>query len=507
MISLPRTFAEYLSVIEKHGDAIALYDYVQKTELSYLALVRSVKELASKLPIKEGQRVVLYDISQIDWVVLFFAIQLRGGIAVPIDERVSQQFFHSVVNSTNPFLIVSDNKDIKENMGFKVISFLELSKGQSSEFINVDHKASKPCEIIFTSGTWSDPKGVVLSQQNLLANVEQILSVYPFSKPAVMLGILPLSHAYQQTLGLLVPLTLGSKVVFLKVTNSLDLISAIKSQKVDLIPMIPRVFELLQSSILRKIRNVYLRKVFIILVNLSYYLPVAIRRCIFYFIHKQIGPSLRVLLSGGSPFDRNLDRFFQGLGYHVFVGYGLSECSPIVTAGFSSERKQGEVGKVLPGITIELNHLNEVIVQGENVFLGYWPHIENKISAFNTGDIGEITKLGTLVLKGRSKNLIIFDNGEKCFCEDLERIINSHDGIESSCVVERRVSGEVRAECLAVLSENKKIDTARIINYVNAKLPLGIKLSRIIFVQDTDFPRTHTLKPNRVKVLSLLDSN
>jgi long-chain acyl-CoA synthetase len=366
--------------------------------------------------------------------------------------------------------------------------------------------ANKPCEIIFTSGTWSEPKGVVLSQQNLLANVEQILSVYPYSKPTVVLGILPLSHAYQQTLGLLVPLALGSKVVFLKVTNSLDLINAIKSQNVDLIPMIPRVFELLRSAILRKIRNVYLRKVFTKLVNWSYYLPITIRRNIFYFIHQQLGSSLRVLIAGGSPFDRNLDRFFQGLGYHVFVGYGLSECSPIVTAGFSSERKQGEVGKPLPGITVDLNHLNEVVVQGENVFLGYWPHIENKVSILNTGDIGEITNSGTLILKGRSKNLIIFDNGEKCFCEDLERIINSHDGIESSCVVERRVSGEVRAECLVVLSENRKIDTARIINYVNVKLPLGIKLSRVVFVQNEDFPRTHTLKPNRAKVLSLLDS-
>jgi len=504
IIEIPRTFKEFLTFVEKHGDAVALCDHKQHQELSYSDLIKRAKDIANRLSITKGQRVVLYDINQIDWVISFFAIQLCDGIAVPVDERTSELFFQNVLSSTEPSLIITGNSKIKEQTKIPVMSFAELSNNSALNTLDIKSEPDRPCEIIFTSGTWSEPKGVVLSQQNLLANVEHILSVYPYSKPSVDLGVLPLSHAYQQTLGLLVPLTMGSKIVFLKVSNSFDLLEAIKAHHVVLIPLIPRVLELLRSAILRKIKNLYIRKMFSLFVALSRHLPRAVRRILFSRIHTQIGSSLRILVSGGSPLNQDLDHFFQGLGYQVFVGYGLSECSPIISASFSANRVIGEVGRPLPMVDVTLSETNELVVRGENIFLGYWPDCGGQPEV-RTGDIARMTPSGNIIIKGRNKNLIIFDNGEKCFCEDLERMIDSLDEIEASCVVERRVSGEVRAECLAVQSQNQSIDAEKIIKYVNAKLPFGIKLSRVMFVQSVDFPRTHTLKPNRAKVLALLD--
>jgi long-subunit acyl-CoA synthetase (AMP-forming) len=186
------------------------------------------------------------------------------------------------------------------------------------------------------------------------------------------------------------------------------------------------------------------------------------------------------------------------------VGYGLSECSPIVSAHFGQFRKAGEVGKPLPNVLISLGSDGEVIVSGENVCLGYWQdHSFN--SSFATGDLAERTKNGSLVLKGRNKNLIVFDSGEKCFCEDLELIANELDGVEMSCFVEKNRNGIVVAECLIGLKLLSTYTESEVLQFIKKRVPLGIKVAQCIFIKSNEFPITHTLKPNRAKISSLLN--
>jgi long-chain acyl-CoA synthetase len=503
MKEIPRTFKEFLESLSERGDSAALVDAKTGITVTYKELYAKVTELAGRLEIKTGQRILLYKINQIDWVVCFFAIQVRGGITVPVDDRVSEDFLNKVVKNTEPAFIFSDSTDISPlKIKIRNLKSYDSDPVTTLTFNNVDPDA--PSEIIFTSGTWSDPKGVTLSQRNILANVEQILSIYPDKNPEVVLAILPLSHAYQQTLGLFTTLALGSRIVFLKVTSSIDLLEAIKKYKVTLIPLVPRVLELLFSSITRKIKNKRVRKWFVKFVVISRFLPRVVRRQIFFFIHKQIGKTLNILVSGGSPLSKHVDDFFQGLGYKVMVGYGLSECAPIVSAHVGQFRKSGEVGKPLPGIDVSLSSDGELVVSGENVFLGYWPSY-NSTKSFATGDLVERTKAGSLVLKGRNKNLIVFDSGEKCFCEDLELVISELDDVEMSCVIEKRRNNSVVAECMASSKNTESVTEELIISHVKSRMPLGISVSKCVLVNSDEFPTTHTLKANRAEISRLLD--
>ncbi len=500
---IPRTFIGFLDTISK-TESVALVDAKTSREITYSELATQAKDLAFRLDFKKGDRVILYELNQLDWIIAFFAIQLRGGIVVPIDDRVSEKFIAKVTSEIKPRLVISDTNNEILFGGIRKVDFHSCSQQSLIHESFIETDPNDPCEIIFTSGTWSDPKGVTLSQRNLLANVEQILSVYPYIKSEIVLGLLPLSHAYQQSLGLFIPLALGSKIVFLKVTNSLDLVESIKKYKVTFIPLVPRVLDLLFSSITRKIRNRRVRAIFTRVVSISRFLPRRLRRMIFYFIHNELGPTLTTLVSGGSPLNQKIDHFFQGLGYKVMVGYGLSECSPIVSAHFGQFRKSGEVGKPLPSVEISLGSGGEIIVSGESVFLGYWPN-HSALCSFSTGDLAVRSKNGSLILKGRNKNLIVFDSGEKCFCEDLELIVNELEWVEMSCFVEKNRNGTIVAECLIGSKQPHSYNEREVIQTIKKRVPLSINVSRCVFIKDNEFPLTNTLKPNRAEISRLLN--
>lgn len=499
-----RTFKDFLTTISKE-DAVALVDAKSGAELTYKELLEKAKDLSSRLLINPGDRVVLYELSQLDWVISFFAIQLRSGIAVPIDERVDPAFIQKVLKKTDPLLILTEKFDHEVLAGYRSMTCKDLlSRPVVYQDVSIS-KPDDPCQIIFTSGTWSDPKGVVLSQKNILSNVSQILNVYPDKRASMILGILPLSHAYQQTLGLFTPLALGSTIVFLKVTNSVDLLKTIKKYKITLIPLVPRVLELIHSSITRKIRNKRTRSLLVKVISVSRFLPRQLRRLLFFFVHKEIGTSLTTFVSGGAPINPNIEHFFQGLGYKVMVGYGLSECAPIVCAHFGQSRQVGEIGKPLPGVSVTLAKDGEIQVTGDNVFLGYWPEHKQESQTHHTGDLAHQTRNGSLVLKGRSKNLIVFNSGEKCFCEDLELIIGELELVELVCVIEKNRNGNVMAECVIAIKQGESLKEKEVQNYIAKKLPLGINVTRCLIVPDIEFPVTHTLKPNRAAISKLLD--
>jgi long-chain acyl-CoA synthetase len=507
MRTIPRNFTDFLALLSDYGDTTALCDAQGERQYTYAQFVDASHNLASRFSISPGDRVLLYRLNQIDWVLLFFAIQIRGGIAVPVDERTSEDFLQKVIAQTNPVCIVTDESEyVAKNFSSvelrTITQILDTNQHQCSKVIS-DNNA--PCQIIYTSGTWSDPKGVVLSQRNILSNVEQILSAYPHTENDVVLGILPLTHTYQQTLGLFTPLALGSQVVFLRVTSSIELLQTIKKYKVTLIPLVPRVLELLYSAITRKITNKRLRSLFVHTVKAIRFLPRRVRRMLFFFIHKEIGKDLQIMVSGGSPLRREIDQFFEGLGYRLPVGYGLSECAPIVGAHFGQRRSEGEVGRPLPGIDVTLDGNQEIIVKGENVFLGYWPDVQGQ-EYVKTGDIGEFKSNGSLILKGRNKNLIIFDTGEKCFCEDMETIISSIPEVDSCCVIEKQKNNQVTAQCVFSVVGDAGLDEQYVINFVNKRTPLGVSLKKAVLITVADFPVTHTMKPKRGQISEFLDS-
>jgi long-chain acyl-CoA synthetase len=364
------------------------------------------------------------------------------------------------------------------------------------------HPINEPAEILFTSGTWARPKGVVLSERNILANAQQILKVHQHSEDDTSLAVLPLSHAYQQTAGLIVPLVSGSHVVFLTQLSSDGLTRALQKHDVRTMLVVPRVLSLLESAILRKIGPHRIRRYVALFIRSMRFLPLVLRRVLFNSVHARLGKNLRTFVVGGAPLSLELDHFFQGLGYFVIVGFGASECSPVISISLKQRRKAGEIGEPLPGVKVEINEKGEMVVEGENIFLGYWPNV-TRPKSFNTEDVAVRDKRGQLFIKGRTKNLIIYPSGDKIFCEDIEHIAGQIPGVEDCCVVS--VPGEQGIELHCAVKGEAKLSarTESIQETINNKLPFGVRLDKVTFVSREDFPYTHTLKANRQRIQAL----
>lgn len=493
-----QSFKQLVENFKHFKNRSALSDFESKNSLTYRDLYEQVYLYVDKLSIlKEGDRVVLYDIPSLDWVVLYFAIILSGGIVVPVDTRVSKSFLQKVLEEIDPRILISNSF---RNEDIEVFTVQELQSRESKKMENpIDRNGSnKVSEIIFTSGTWGIPKGVMLSQKNILTNAHQILDIYHHKQEDTSLNILPLSHAYQQTAGLIVPLLVGSHVVFLDKPDSFRIVEAIKKYNIKTILVVPKVLKLIRSSILRKIQSKYLRKLFEKLVIFSPYVPFTLREVVFRTVRDKIGLSLESFVVGGALLSKDTDDFFQGLGYKVHIGYGLTETSPVISLSINQRREEGNVGRIVKGLKCVKNEKDELVVCGDNLFLGYYPNFRKDME-FNTGDMVNFNKNNDLIIKGRTKNLIIWPTGDKIFAEDLEYIISSLINIEDVCVV-HEVKQDMPIIYCAVKSEQVvEID----LDYLHSKLPNNIKIEMIRIFSNDDFPFTHTLKPNRQKILEI----
>jgi long-chain acyl-CoA synthetase len=256
-----QTFADLLERITGFGDRTALVDASTNRNISFASLHTRAFELAEKLPadIPSGSRVILYGLNPLDWVPLFFAVILRGWTVVPLDTRISAEFFRSVEELTTPALIIIGD-DTNIDSAYSTMRFSDLVNhiGRHDDLPTLDPDA--PAEILFTSGTWSRPKGVTLSQRNILTNAQQVLSIYKHKREDTSLAVLPLSHAYQQTNGLILPLLTGSEIVFLTSISSEALTSALRKYQVRTMLVVPRVLSLIESSLLRKIKSRRIRE-------------------------------------------------------------------------------------------------------------------------------------------------------------------------------------------------------------------------------------------------------
>lgn len=220
-----------------------------------------------------------------------------------------------------------------------------------------------------------------------------------------------------------------------------------------------------------------------------------IRKKVFAKAHRVWGGNLHTLIVGGAPLDLNLDKFFQGAGLKIFVGYGMSETSPLISGSLNHDRIKGEVGRPMKNIQVKLNAESEILVKGQSVFLGYWPNLDqSKEDFFNTQDIGEFTKNSNLVLRGRTKNLFVYTSGDKIFAEDIEYIAKKIEGLDEVCVVNTSNS---KTPQLNLIYTGLDIEKKEILEYLCNRLPFFVSIHNIQKYFEEKLPRTHTLKFNR----------
>ena len=494
------SYQNYLTEIEVHGDKVALIDGGSDDSLTYRQLVDLSHRVGSQLlslGLKPGDRLLLIAVRGLDWVPVFLATQLTGIVAVPIDTRASDDLVQAVIAQTEPKLIVRGN-GFKLKTKTKTLAISRLLEPARRLKKPKRLKAPSPSglgQILLSSGTWSQPKGISLKQSNLLQNMLAAGQVYSLSPRETLLSILPLSHAYEQMCGLHIPLRTGCTIVYLDEVDADKIKALIKKHQVSLIVAVPRILELFRKGILRQVPAKKRDKV----VSLSHKLrlvPIPLRRKIFSKVHQGLGPSLRTLVVGGAALPLEVDHFFQGLGYKVLVGYGLSETSPIISILTRQRGRQlGDVGQALANIEVKTSAEGELLVRGPTVFAGYWPQRRSGRAWFNTGDLVEIGDQNSLRMVGRSKDLIVFGSGDKVMAGEVEELImQKMPQIEEVIVMPSDdKQGTAEGVHLAYRAD-KDISQRQFEQLFLAHLPRGARILSVRNIHPEILGRTHTLK-------------
>jgi long-chain acyl-CoA synthetase len=484
---------------------------------SYGEVASSAAQFARLLEsrgIGKGDRVLLAGEDSAEWAVAFWGCLLRGVIVVPLDRFGSAEFARRVAREVAPKLFVRSHTLRELDIGLPPI-ILETLRETLAPFPDEpyppqDSRPSDPVEIVFTSGTTAEPRGVVLSNENILANLEPLeREIRKFGMaerlfhPLRFLNLLPLSHVFGQFMGLFVPPLLGAKVVFLDTLNPAEILRVIPSERVSVLVTVPRVLETLRSKIERdaEARGGSFERRFEAAGGRHF-----LRRWwLFRDVHQRLGWKFWAFVSGGAALDSDTEMFWKRLGYAVIQGYGLTETTSLISVNHPFHLADRSVGRVLAGREVRLAPDGEILVRGGSVAAGYWQGQELKpvldsSGWFHTGDRGELDPQGNLYFKGRSKDVIVTPEGMKVFPEDLEAALRREPAVRDCVVVGYPVGGNAEP-CAVLIMRDGQGDADAAVRRANQSLAEFQQIRRWAVWPDEDFPRTSTEKPRRGLIL------
>ncbi len=388
------------------------------------------------------------------------------------------------------------NKDINNDINGNAQSEYE-------QFEQLEESKERLAEIIFTSGTTSEPKGVMITYKNIEANLKAIIPVmqkynkiFRFMINPKILSVVPLSHMYGQLIGIFTPLMLKSSVIFTQKISPSHILNIIKEQKIWILGTLPKILEMIKDYLINnyklddyKFINKYNK-----LKNKKWQL----RFLSFLNLHFKIGFRLVAIMVGGAALDPSVEEFFRTISYSIFQGYGLTETAPLITLSDPIGGAAGSIGKVLPGQEIKIIN-NEVYVRGDNVSAGYFEDYEQTKKSFidgwfKTGDLVEIDKNGNVYFKGRKDDVIVRPDGLNIYPKDIEVVLKSYPDVKDCAVVAIKQNGKISLIAVLILKSNAKSNAEKIIQNANKKLNVYQKLSGYFLWQYEDFPRTPTMK-------------
>ncbi|MBQ4526809.1 MAG: AMP-binding protein [Clostridia bacterium] len=500
-----------------------------------------------KLGMKDGKRIAVIGENRYEWVLSYMAAVNGDTMFVPIDRelaapdilnllkiaKVSAIVFSPKIAakladakaevSTIEYMISMDASD--ENADKTVAALIEEGKklindgDKSFDEVKIDPNEAKI--ILFTSGTTAMSKGVLLCHRNICANLMSMCSMVNIVPEDVFLSILPPHHTYESTCGILAPLFRGSSIAF---NDGLKYIpNNLNEAKASVLLGVPAVFELLYKRIWAAARQKGIEsklKTGLKLSNALRKIGIDKRRSIFKSVHDTFGGNIRLFISGAAAIDPAVAKGFRDLGILFIQGYGITECSPIVTLNRDINYKDNAAGIPLSCLEVKIDNPNEegigeIICKGDNVMLGYYENDEEtakvlKDGWFYTGDLGYIDKDGFVIISGRKKNIIIDKNGKNVYPEELETFINKNDYVLESMVyahedgdkfeihaqiypnhteIEAKLGSDVSDEKIQELME-------AVIAEVNDRNPTW-KYIRKVIVRKEEFVKTTTKKIKR----------
>jgi long-chain acyl-CoA synthetase len=464
---------------------------------TYADVVRAAHAFAARLheaQIRKGEAVIIWSENRPEWVAALWGCLLQGVIAVPIDYRASADFLTRVARIVQARVALTgdevDPHDLEGTLEVWPLAALDWRSTVTAPAAGITR--SDVAEIIFTSGATAEPKGVVITHANLLANIvpveREILKYRPYARPFSpirFLNLLPLSHMFGQSMATFIPPILGGTVIFIRGYNPHDIVRQIRTRRISVLVSVPKILDVLREHVLRAAPEAaappppgehFTRRWW------------RYRR-----VHRLFGLKFWSFVVGAAPLDPALEAFWGRLGFAVIQGYGLTETAPIVSLNHPFNPGKGSVGKAIAGVEVKLAPDGEILVRGENVTTGYY-HAEQATKEafedgwFHTGDIGEMDAGGRLYIRGRKKEMIVTPEGLNVFPEDVERVVAGLAGVREVAVVGQRQGSQERVH--AVLVADEGVDAHAVVREANQQLLDHQKIRGVSIWPGAELPRT-----------------
>jgi long-chain acyl-CoA synthetase len=497
--------------VQRRGYRTERWTYGKVAETAF----QFARELEAR-GIGKGDRVLIWGENSAEWVAVFFGCTLRGVVAVPMDNAASDDFAQRVTAEVGTRLKVASHKHADAS-GPSTIVLEELrdtiSRHSASRLEPAAVASDDPLEIIFTSGTTAEPRGVVITHGNVLANVAPLemeirkyLKYERWMHPVRFLNLLPLSHVFGQFLGMFLPSIMAGTVIFQDSLGPSEVMQAIRRERASVLVAVPRMLQSLKDKIERDLGSAGRSDLFGARFRRAERKPFLRRAWTFRRMHLQFGWKFWAFICGGAALDRDTEEFWSRMGFAVIQGYGLTETTSLVSVNHPFRLGKGSIGKILPGREVKLAEDGEILVRGRGVAAGYWkadpaaPAASTSASVtdpegwYRTGDLGGLDAEGNLYFKGRKKDVIVTPAGMNVYPEDLEAALRRQPEIRD-CVVVGMARGGNEEPCAVVILRDDSVEVAGVVQHANQNLAEYQRMREWFVWPEADFPRTSTGKP------------
>ncbi len=470
-----------------------------------------------------GDRCAILAQNDAHWCAAYLGILKLGAIAVPLDTNYSAAQVSTILNDSGArLLFVSETLKEKAPGSIAQAAIHQVPDAAPTTFDTVP--SSHTAVILYTSGTTSDPKGVVLSHANLLAERDAAFAVVDVTERDSILGVLPLFHSLAQLANLLLPFFVGARVVYLETLNSADLVRALSGRRITIFACVPQFFYLIHQRVTQQVEKSGLvtSAVFRLLLAANFRMRrvgINAGRLFFGKVHDVMGREMRLLVTGGSKFDPVIGRDLYSLGFTILQAYGLTETSAAATINTPDEAHIDTVGRPLPGVEAKIVD-GEIAIRGPIVMQGYHNRPDAtaevmKDGWFHTGDLGRMDDEGRIQITGRKKEMIVLASGKNIYPEEIEAHYRQSPFIKEMCVMGLAEPGRPTSERLfavvvpnmELLRERKVVNAGDLLRFEIEGRAVGLPSHKRVLGYDIWFdplPRTTTQKIKRHEVERLV---
>ena len=550
-------YQRFLASVAKWPDQVAVELLHQSADepadrYTYAELRRMSDGVAQYLlasGVTRGARCIVLAANGPRWLAAFMGILGAGCIVVPLDTAFNPEQVHKLALDSGSVLAFVDEKHrataekaaagiemriVSIEGGGQSLSELLSARGGPSVSIPIETADDETAAILYSSGTTGDPKGVMLTHANFSAELDAIYKAFTIGPEDSMLGILPLFHALALVITLLLPLSSGSRILFLESLNTTDLMRALP--RVNIFICVPQFFYLIHERIWKEVgaRGKTTQRAFRAMLKISYYgrrFGLNLGKVFFGKVHKLLGENMRYVGSGGSKLDPEIGREFEALGFTMLQGYGLTETTGCATYTPPGQVDIGTIGRPLPGMEVKIiasdvvespeartHNEGEICIRGGIVMKGYWNRPDATATVLDgegwlhSGDLGYVDTRGNVHITGRAKDIIVTSSGKNIYPEEIEKHYLKTPYIKELCVVGMQSApGEPYAERLygvvvpnvEVMKERRIVNMREVIRYeienLSTQLPSTKRILSYEIWQD-ELPRTTTRKIKRFEV-------